>query len=79
VEWATTSSATSGVVARGPSLVVWRRPAASSAECSLRGEHGHREQGWRAGPGDRPGWSNGNRPLTCSPSPLNDFQIFKLH
>jgi hypothetical protein len=47
VEWAMTSSVTSEAVVRGggASLVGRRRPAATGAERSLRGEHGHWEQG----------------------------------
>jgi hypothetical protein len=79
VEWATASSVTSGAVVRGPSHVGRQRPVATGTERSPHGEHDHREQGRHAGPGDRPGRSNGNGPLTCGPNPLNDFQISKQH
>jgi hypothetical protein len=38
---------------------------------------GHWEQGWRTGPGHSPGRSNGNGPMTCGPSPLNNFSNFQ--
>jgi hypothetical protein len=72
-EWAATSSVTSGVVVRGASHVGRRRLAANGAERSTRGEHDYRQQGWRAGPGDRPGRSNGNGPLTCGLGPVKKF------
>jgi hypothetical protein len=50
---------------------------ATVAKRSPHGERGHREQGRRTRPDDHPRRSNGNRPLTCGPSPLNNFSYFQ--
>jgi hypothetical protein len=75
-EWATVSSVTSRAVVRRDNPRGRRQPVATGAERSLRDEHGHREQGWHVGLGDRPGQSNENGPLTCGPDPLNNFSNF---
>jgi hypothetical protein len=67
----------SGAVLRVANTCGRRRTATTSTEHSPCYEGGHREHGQRAGPGDRPGHSNENGPLTCGPRPLNNFSNFQ--
>jgi hypothetical protein len=73
-EWATAYLVTSGTVLRR-GQPMWTM--ATSAEHSPCGDHSHQEQGRRVGPGDHPGRSNGNGPLTYGPGPLNNFSNFQ--
>jgi hypothetical protein len=61
----------------GPTHVQGDDRATIGAERSPCGEHGHQELGRRTGPGNRPGQSNRNEPLTCGPGPLNNFSNFQ--